>query len=190
MLAHVIQVGILFLQVGLLVFITAFLALSLAQIYSRSTDVPFVATPRRVFARIRSSLDIKADDIVYELGSGDGRFLLYCAKKQPDAHYIGIERNPLLIAMARLRAYLSRNPRNVEFRRGNFYTTDLTQAHKIYGYLLGSVMDKLLPKLASEFHGRMASRAFTFSEKDPSTTIVLSEKKGSHGEHMLYLYEF
>lgn len=190
MLTLLIPLGILFLQLCLIVGIVAFVMRGVAQIYSRYIDVPFVPTPVHVFTLIVSSLEIRPGDVVYELGSGDGRFLLYCAKKQPSARYVGIERNPLLIAMSRLRAYLSGNPRNVVFRRENFYATPLTEATKIYGYLLNSVMNKLLPKLESEFHGRMASRAFTFREKSPSETIVLSEKKGSHGEHMLYLYEF
>ncbi len=177
------------LQVVLLILVALFLIRALVQILSDRTDVPFVRTPERMFAAIASALDMHPSDVVYELGSGDGGFLLWCAERYPDAKFVGFERNPLLVRYARWRAKrvgLS----NVEFRKQDLFFADLSGAAKIYAYLLDHVMDRLLPKLAREFHGRLASRAFRFGGKQEKEVIAISEKSGSHGQHLLFIYDF
>ncbi len=182
------QLVIVFAQMCLLVWIIGFLRQSiLVKIYG---DAPFLPTPYDALATIAKSLEIEARDVVYELGSGDGRFLIYCARQEPSAQYVGIERNVALVFWARVRTYFSGNPKNVQFLRKNIHEVDLTNATKIYAYLLGPVMDKLLPTFQREFRGRLASRAFVFREKQATSVVTLSEKKGRFGEHLLHVYDF
>ncbi len=182
---------IVLVQLCLLAFIIRFLMWSFgAHTKSQNSDTPFVPTPSYTFDRIFTALDIKPSDVVYELGSGDGRFLLYCARREPRARYVGIEHDPLLIGMAHIRAYFSRNSKNVEFRRGDFFATNLAGVTKMYSYLLNSVMDELLPKLNLEFSGRLASRACVFREKEPTTVVSLSKVRGGVDKRPLYLYDF
>ncbi len=176
-------------QLSLLVAILTFLYQEIARQYSDATDVPFVRTPAEAFPLIKEALDIRPGDIVYELGSGDGHFLMYCASQVPQARYVGIENNPLLVLIAWMRNYVAAHT-NVQFIRADLLMADLSHVTKIYGYLVPSVMNKLAPKLESTFRGRFASRAFIFENKKPTNEVVLSAQKGRHGEHMLYVYDF
>ena len=189
-MASLLLVIVFLLQLLLTVAVFLFIGRAIVQIVSDTvTDVPFVRTPRTVFAPIASALDIQPYDVVYELGSGDGGFLLWCAAHYPNAKFVGIERNPLLHRYASWRQKRS-GMQNLSFTQADFFDVNLSGARKIYGYLLNSVMDRLLPKFEREFHGRLASRAFRFKAKQPVRTIELSGKKGWHGEHLLHIYDF
>ncbi len=144
-------------------------------------DVPAVA----------EALDIRDGDVVYELGSGDGRFLVWCARRFSRTQFVGIERNPLLFWYSRCKARLNGRSPNLSFRCENFFTTELAGANKAYVYLLNPVMDALLPKLERELpQARLVSRAFVFRARTARATIKLGEAPGSHGQNRLYVYEF
>ena len=181
---------LIIVQFAFLVIVAIGTATVLAGAISITLDVPYVPTPSRYYRIIEKALQIKARDTMYELGSGTGGLLLALAKKHPDTAFIGIELNPLLFYFSRVRKRLVGNPTNVVFRRENFFNTDFSRASKVYGYLLDTVMPRLLEKLQRESHGlRFASRAFKFESKEPAETITLSRIPGSHGEHMVYVYE-
>ena len=188
---------ILFLSILLVVVQLAFLlvviiivAMVFAGAISVYLDVPFVPTPARYRRVIDAALQIAPEDVVYELGSGTGGLLIALAKKYPESVFVGIELNVVLYTYAKILKRLLGNPPNLDFRRENFFDTDLSKPNKIYGYLLNTIMEKLLTKLERETKGvRFASRAFQFKSKSPVETIQLSKMPGSHGEHMLYVYE-
>ena len=188
---------VLLLSVLLIVVQLAFLsviiiatAMVFAGAISVYLDVPFVPTPARYRRVIDAALQIAPEDVVYELGSGTGGLLIALAKKYPESVFVGIELNVVLYAYAKILKRLLGNPPNLDFRRENFFDTDLSKPNKIYGYLLNTIMEKLLTKLERETKGvRFASRAFQFKSKSPVETIQLSKMPGSHGEHMLYVYE-
>lgn len=185
-----LSVLLIVIQLTFLLVVVAGTAIVVAGAISVTLDVPFVPTPPRYRHLIGEALDIEPRDSVYELGSGTGSLLIYLAKTYPDTRFVGVELNAMLYLYANLLKRLRGNPSNVEFRRENFFETDLSQPNKIYGYLLDSVMPKLLHKLEQETNGvRFASRAFQFETKTPVETIRLSKIPGTHGEHMLYVYE-
>ncbi len=175
------QFALLFALVG---FIIRFAIL----IISRGVDVPFVRTPRKYFPVIADALQIRANDVVYDLGSGEGKFVLYCAQKFPDARFIGIERNFVLYLQALARKRFAGNPLNVSFRRENFFTTNMHDATRVYAYLLPKAMERLFSD-SSHKGLRVASRAFHIKRREPVQTIELSPKKGWHNQHLLHIYE-
>lgn len=184
-----VQVTIFVLQLLLLTAVIWFLVRCLSRLWSGKFDAPFVPTSQRYHRTIASALDINSSDTVYELGSGDGRFLLFCARFCPEAKYIGIERNLVLHTLAATRKLLAGNPANVVLIRDNFFRADVSKATKIYAYLLPSVMRELYPGVSTRFHGRFASRAFAFPI-EAKKTVRLSERPGMHGEHLLHVYDF
>jgi len=185
-----LSVLLIVLQLAFLLVIIIATAIVCAGAISVYLDVPFVPTPHRYRRIIDKALRIAPGDTIYELGSGTGGLLIELARKYPNATFVGIELNVLLYAYARALKRLSGNPHNLLFRRENFFDTDLSQPDKVYGYLLNSVMDELLPKLVRETNGmRFVSRAFQFKDVQPAETIRLSNIPGSHGEHLLYVYE-
>src|SRR5665213_2433124 len=128
----ILEVVLIVTQLLLLAGVLIFLYRVLVWIVSGHLDVPFVPTPTRYADIVATVLELQPDDVVYELGSGDGRFMLACAAFAPEARFVGIERNPLLHLLALLRKRLAKDPSNVEFRRGNFFTTDFSGANKMY----------------------------------------------------------
>ena len=186
-----LSILLIVLQLAFLLVIIIATAVVFVGAISVYLDVPFVPTPARYRRVIDAALQIAPRDVVYELGSGTGGFLINLAKQHPEARFVGIELNTILYFYANVRKRLLGNPPNVSFRCENFYQTDLSKADKIYGYLLDSVMETILPKLQRETNGvRFASRAFQFKSKKPVETVRLSRIPGTHGENMLYVYEF
>ncbi|MFZ2886686.1 MAG: hypothetical protein WA021_02585 [Minisyncoccia bacterium] len=147
-------------------------------------DVPFLETPRQYLPVIADALDIQRGDVVYDLGSGDGRVILYLADRFPEARFVGVERNPFLFLLSRFRA---RGISNAVVVRANFFNLDFTNATKIYGYLETRPLNELYSR--GKLHGvRLVSRAFLIQSETPTSSIRLSERDGAHGEHMLHIY--
>ena len=154
-------------------------------------DVPYVPTRQKYLETIVSAVGAKPSDIVYELGCGDGRFLISAWKKEPAAKYVGIERNPLLVVLVRFRLFLAGNPENIVLRRGDFFKTDLSQATRVYAYLLPGVMEALLPKCERELKNALfVSNTFSFPRKTAMRSVQLSKQGRFTGERYLYTYEF
>src|SRR3989338_4289454 len=157
--------------------------------FSKQMRSPFLRTPRAYFDTIFEALKVKAGDVVYDLGCGDGSLLLECAIRNPGVRCVGIERNPLLCAYARLRARMRRNLKNLTFVRGNLFDSDLSAATHIYTYLVPSAMELLSKKIAHEgTHVRLASRAFRLLGRTPTSVHQLSTTSGAHGQHQLFVY--
>jgi hypothetical protein len=180
---------VILLQLLIIAMASVFLFFGYIHILSDRAGVPFVRTPQYAFPLIARALDIQAGDMVYELGSGDGRFLRWAAVHYPSAQFIGIERNPILVRYAQYRAEHAQLT-NIAFRKQDLFTADYAKPNKIYAYLLPSFMDRLLPTLERDFHGRLASRAFQFKNKTADAEVELSARRGAHGQHRLYIYNF
>lgn len=189
-MAELLATVLLSIQIGLIISIALYIFWMAKWLVLGKLDAPFLPTPVRYAPLVLETLAVQAGDIVYELGSGDGRFMLECAKLAPKARFVGIERNPFLHGIALLRKKSARNAPNVEFRRGNFFDADFSEATKVYAYLLDDVMFRLSPKFQSEFKGRIASRAFPIPRKELSNVVALTERIGAHGQHLLFVYDF
>ncbi len=158
--------------------------------YSAYLDVPFVPTPSSAFPFIFEALDIRSGDVLYELGSGSGRFLRKAARLYPDTRFVGVERNPFLYYYAILLTWLA-GAKNVTYQRKNFFDLDLSPASKLYVYLTTPVMKSIYDKCVHELHGaRLVSRAFQFEKKESSSVVEISKRPGLHGQHRLYVYDF
>lgn len=81
-------------------------------------DIPFVPSPMVVVHRMLKLAEIKKDDIVYDLGSGDGRIIIEAAKKY-GSRGVGIDLNPELVETARANAAKEGVSHLVEFRAGD-----------------------------------------------------------------------
>ncbi len=177
------------IQIGLLASIAIYVFWMARWLILGRLDAPFVPTPVRYAKTVLETLQIQDGDVVYELGSGDGRFMLACARLAPGVRFVGIERNPPLHLIALSRKRFAGLP-NVEFKRQDFFATDFSQATRLYAYLLDSMMLRLEPKLEQEFTGRLASRAFSVPGKEPVDIVELTTRVGGHGQHKLFVYDF
>jgi len=179
------ELSILLAQLLLLASLLIFIFHRTARRISAYTDVPFVATSKALLPKIADALDIRPTDIVYDLGCGDGRFMFYAAKRFPETHFIGIERNYLLVSYVIVKKFLL-GIRNISVRRQNLFDADFHDATKIYIYMLPQFMQKLAPQFP---HARVASRAFKISGKEHASVVTLLDYPGIWNEDKLYVYE-
>ncbi len=151
-------------------------------------EVPFVPVPRRVVEAIKKAMPLKEGDVLYDLGSGDGRVIAALAQSYPGAHTIGVERGPLPYLLTRLRFFFHPLP-NAKTLFRNFSSVSLNDATHVYLYLFPKVVQNLLPKFERELKPgtRVVSCDFPFKTKEPVEQIVIGTGRNAH---TLYVYEF
>ena len=110
---------------------------------------PYVPTPEVVVDRMLELAGVRADDIVYDLGSGDGRLVIEAARRY-GARGVGVEREARLVDLARAAAATAQVAHRVSFKQGDLFDTDLRGATVVTLYLLPRLLAQLLPKLRAE----------------------------------------
>lgn len=134
----------------------------------RTPDVIFVPTPQPVVDAMLAMAKVKAGDILYDLGSGDGRIPVTAAKKF-GIRAVGIDIDPERIAEANANAQQAGVTDRVTFRNEDLFQTDFGEATVVTLYLLPSLNEKLMPKLLSELKPgtRIVSHAFKMGKWEP-----------------------
>jgi precorrin-6B methylase 2 len=139
----------------------------------RQPDIHFVATPQPVADAMLTLARVTPGDVVYDLGSGDGRIPITAAKKY-GARGIGIDIDPQRIREANANAQASGVTDKVKFLNQDLFTTDISEASVVTLYLLPSLNLKLMPKLMKELKPgtRIVSQTFTMGERYPPEKTV------------------
>jgi SAM-dependent methyltransferase len=137
---------------------------------ARRTSVPFVTTPMAVVEKMLELAKVDENDIVYDLGSGDGRIVITAAQR--GAYGIGIDINPERIQEGIQNAHSAGVADQVEFREQDIFESDIRQASVVTLYLLSTVNRELRPKLLQELEPgtRVVSHAFSMGEWEPDET--------------------
>src|SRR5882672_7865529 len=110
---------------------------------------PYVPTPGTVVDRMLELAGVRANDIVYDLGSGDGRLVIEAARRY-GARGVGVEREARLVERARASAAAARVEDRVSFNQGDLFDADLRGATVVTLYLLPPLLERLRPKLRAE----------------------------------------
>jgi SAM-dependent methyltransferase len=128
---------------------------------ARVPDTFFVPTRTAVADAMLQLAKVTSTDVVYDLGSGDGRILILAAQKY-GARGVGIELDPALVARAREAARDGDVADRVRFIEGDFFTADISKATVVTLYLSTLVNRRLAPKLQRELHPgtRIVSQQF------------------------------
>lgn len=154
----------------------AFRASLLAQA-QRQPDVPYLPTPRAVVDRMLAIANVNKNDILYDLGSGDGRIVITAAQKY-GTRGVGIDINPRRIEEANANAQKAGVTKLVEFRQQDLFETDLSKATVVTLYLLPEINIKLRSKLLKELKPgtRIVSHAFDMGEWKPQQKELVNGK--------------
>ncbi len=138
---------------------------------ARAPDVPYEPTPQGVVAQMLQLAQVRASDVVYDLGCGDGRVVIEAAKRY-GARGVGIDIDPQRIAEANANARAAGVTHLVEFRLADLFETDLREATVVTLYLLPSLNLKLRPKLHKELRkgARVVSHDFDMGDWKPQQT--------------------
>ncbi|AFY89654.1 MULTISPECIES: SAM-dependent methyltransferase [Chroococcidiopsis] len=113
------------------------------------SSIPYVPTPQPVVDAMLKIANVGKDDIIYDLGSGDGRIPVTAAQRY-GARGVGIEIDPELVAQANQNAKAAGVSDRVQFRNSDLFKTDMSEATVVTLYLLTENNIKLRPKLLQE----------------------------------------
>jgi SAM-dependent methyltransferase len=135
------------------------------------TDVPFVPTSEETVEAMLRLAQVGPDDLVYDLGCGDGRIVVTAAKRF-GARAIGVDINPERIQESTQNALQAGVTNRVRFVQGDLFTADIQNATVVSLYLLPSVNLRLRPKLLSELRPgtRIVSHSFDMGDWRPDQT--------------------
>jgi len=133
----------------------------------RDPDVIYVPTPQEVVDAMLTLANVTATDVVYDLGSGDGRIPITAAQKF-GAKAVGIDINPERIKEANENLAKTNVGNKVKFLNQDLFETDLSEATVITLYLLPSLNQKLMPTLKQLKPGtRIVSHSFDMGTEWP-----------------------
>jgi len=133
---------------------------------------PWVPSTRAMVREMLSLADVKPGDVVYDLGCGDGRFLITAAWEY-GATAVGIEIDPLRYMWCQLLITVLRCRGRVRLIFGDFFKQDLGGADVVTCYLAHDTNQKLAAKLKEElrFGARVVSNTYRFEGMDPVRTM-------------------
>jgi SAM-dependent methyltransferase len=133
----------------------------------RQPDVIYVPTPQEVVDAMLAMANVTAKDVVYDLGSGDGRIPITAAQKY-GARAIGIDIDPQRIKEANENLAKAAVGNKVKFLNQDLFATDISDATVVTLYLLPSLNLKLIPKLKALKPGtRIVSHSFDMGSEWP-----------------------
>jgi SAM-dependent methyltransferase len=141
----------------------------------RQPDVIFVPTPPDVVDAMLKLAKVTPNDVVYDLGSGDGRILIAAAKNY-GARGVGIDIDPERVREATANARSNGVADRVTFRQEDLFTADISPATVVMIYLSPSVNSRLASKLMKELKPgtRLVSHAFDLGAWKPQQRITVS----------------
>ena len=153
---------------GGLLFMYLFFSVGTASAQSESTErAPFVTTPLEVVQRMLLLAKTGPGDVVFDLGSGDGRIPIAAATM--GARGVGLELDPALVQLSQRLALEAGVAQRTEFRVQDVLQSDLSSANVVTVFLLPSLMSRLMPKLMTELRpgSRVVTHAFYFPSWKP-----------------------
>lgn len=153
--------------------VAVLLALGFLQLPARTPDIHFTPTRHEVADKMLKLAEVTPDDIVYDLGSGDGRIPIIAAQKY-GARAVGIELDPRLVELSWRIANEAEVANRVSFIVGDLFETDLSKATVITTYLSPSIMKILEPKFRALKPGtRIVSHQFDMPNWRPDRMITV-----------------
>lgn len=157
---------------SLLLTICATVLVQAQETMTRTPDVPYVPTREAVVEGMLKLAKVNKDDVLYDLGCGDGRIVITAAK-QYGATGTGVDINPERISEANQNAKEAGVTDKVKFVEGDLFETDFSKATVVTLYLLPNINLKLRPILLEQLKPgtRIVSHAFDMGDWEPEQTI-------------------
>lgn len=153
----------------------------------RTPDILFVPTPQEVVDKMLELAEVKKDDLVYDLGCGDGRIVVTAAKKF-GCRGVGYDIDPKRVMESMENVKKNNVQKLVRIEQKDIFTLDLSKANVITLYLLSSLNVKLIPQLEKLKPGtRIVSHDFDMQGiVTPDKTV--SVNSGEYNQHTIYLW--
>ena len=147
----------------------------------------FVPTPRDVVEKMLEIAKVTKDDLVYDLGSGDGRIVITAAKIY-GSRAVGVEIDRELVEISRFEAKQAGVADLVRFERGDVFQVDLGEASVVAVYLLPGQLERLVPQLKKLKPGsRIVSHYFEIPGVKTSHHVTIDSDESGE-QHEIYLW--
>jgi protein-L-isoaspartate O-methyltransferase len=179
---------------GCLVAIHSLLIIALSPSPIRSQDeIPFVPTPMEVVDRMLEIAEVKQGDVVYDLGSGDGRILIRAAKKY-GVRGVGIEMDAWLVDASRAKAKEEGVDHLVEIRNEDALKADLSEATVITLYMLPWFNEMMRPNFQKQLRpgSRIVAHDYGIEGWPPTKIEKLPQVEIREGgyvhQHVIFLW--
>ena len=155
--------------------------------------IPYVPSPMHVVQRMLEVAEIKKGDILYDMGSGDGRIIIEAAKKY-GIRGVGIDLNAELVAKARENAANGGVSHLVEFRAQDGLTVDISEATVVTLYMFKWFNNALRPKLQKLKTGsRIVAHDYDIDDWKPTRVEYLAPPKDDTSDYVesrtLYIWK-
>ena len=156
------------------------------QVGQAGKDVVWVPTPQVLVEKMLDMAKVTPQDIVYDLGSGDGRTVITAAKRGAKA--FGIEYNPDMVELSQKNAKAAGVTDKATFVKGDLFETDFTKANVVTMFLLPSINLKLRPKILDMKPGtRIVTNSFNMEDWEADQTETVGGECTSWCTAMLWI---
>ena len=159
---------------------------------SQVPDIEYVPTPQNVVDKLLDAAKIKKDDVLYDLGCGDGRIVIDAAKRF-GIKAVGFDIDPKRVAESKANVKRNKVEHLVTIEQKDIFTVDLSPASVVTLYLLPELNVRLIPQLEKLKAGsRIVSHDFDMEGVEPETTwtvIARDHRTPKNREHYVYLWK-
>ena len=155
----------------------------------RQPDVHFVPTDTTKVREMLTAANVSPNDLVYDLGCGDGRFVITAVKKFKARRGVCVDIDPVRIKESKSNADTAGVRSKIEFVEGDLFEQDLSKATVITMYLLPSLNERLRPKLFREARPgtRIVSNAFDMGDWKADRTMTVKLNSGMQSYAYLWV---
>lgn len=150
-------------------------------------DVPYVPTEDHIVEEMFKLVELRDGDVLYDLGSGDGRIVIGAAKKA-NVRAVGIDIDPRRIAESKAKALAARLTGKAIFLQQDFFESDIKEAAVVTLFLLNEINLRLRPKLFRELRAGTRIVSHNFDMGDWKADKELSLGLWEDGFHNLYFW--
>ncbi|HCO93370.1 MAG TPA: hypothetical protein DIU00_05370 [Phycisphaerales bacterium] len=152
-----------------------------------AVDVVFVATPQDVVDKMLQLAEVKKDDLLYDLGCGDGRIVVTAARRY-GCRAEGFDIDPRRVEESLENVRKNNVGHLVKIEQKDIFTLDLSEADVITLFLLPSLNANLIPQLEKLKPGsRIVSHSFAMGEIKPDKVVTMLSREDK-SEHKIYLW--
>lgn len=157
-----------YIQLVILLFLCAFMAFMFLFFFLPIIGyAPYYPSNHKAIAEMIKIANIQKTDKLVDLGSGDGRLIIYAAKNSHAAKYAGVEINPFLANFSRLKNLFLKN--KVQYINDNIFDVDLSKYSVVFCYLWPKHMKKLEYKFQKELKpgSKVVTNSFHLKSREP-----------------------
>lgn len=159
----------------------------MSQPFSVRPDIAYIPTPYDAVDAMLELARVGPDDVLYDLGCGDGRLLVRAAQRWA-TRGVGIDLDPKCIQKTRQNAQEAGVAHLISLQQGNLYESNVTEATVVALYLLPHLNARLCPRLLQQLRpgARIVSHQFAMGDWEPDEILPLPT---SEEESTLYLWK-